>query len=101
MQIFFVSSVLLAGCNTSDNNDASPHIDTAAASTESEISITDEHGHGPDADSGEGARSAAWQLIKQSESFVQDGHSLEILSTERQPGDAPVWIARLRVATSW
>ncbi len=91
-QILILVSVALAGCNSSEDSDANLQTDVDAASSQPEISITDEQGHGPDADSDEGARSAAWQLIKQSESFVQDGHDLRILSTERLPGDAPVWV---------
>lgn len=50
---------------------------------EPDISITDEHGHGPDPGSEEAARSAAWQLIRRSDVYLEGGHSLEITNIER------------------
>ncbi len=92
--IFVMAGFAVAGCNSSEEIQTQPEHDAAVVedATPVEISITDEHGHGPDADSSEGARSAAWQLVKQSESFIQDGHDLEIVSTQRLPGDSPVWL---------
>ncbi len=62
---------------------------------DAEISVTDEHGHGPDPGSEEAARSVAWQLISRSPAYVEDGHSLEITNVERLPDDG--WL----IAYTW
>ncbi len=98
-QILVLTSLAIAGCNSSEETQAIPDGEATVVTeaTPAKISIADEHGHGPDADSSEGARSAAWQLVKQSEGFIQYGHDLEIVSTQRLPGDSPVWV----VEYSW
>ncbi len=58
-----------------------------------QVEIWDEHGHGPDPGSEEAARSAAWQLVQQSESYDNDGFGLEITNLKRISASPSIYIA--------
>ena len=55
------------------------------------IQVSDEHGHGPDPDSEESARAAAFQLVKASTAYGEDGFALRIVDAVRLPDATQAW----------